>query len=306
VLIENTRKKLELRRNEPIPRRKYTYKGFPNSSTRGTTGAAEKLSPGTVTFSEGRGCSVIFPSVPAAGGTQPSKSSKGELFFILRWPNNTLKMINSFSDYLEVQMIVLNLKLSFVLTAISFILLSATSFQHQLTSASQASFSNQSYGSNAVNGPPPLLPNVSLQNSTSPNLSTGDLTQKQALIMSHIQRHQPGIIQPQPNQPLPLSQQQPQQQLPNQFQPQPQPQSPMQQQQGVLPEGMRPILLDNIKQSPTVLSTLDLNEKLTLVVQTYNYCGNHSGGTLSGQDGAKCTQFLSLLDQTLINMLSLQ
>ena len=82
-------------------------------------------------------------------------------------------------------------------------------------------------------------------------------------------------------------------------------QPPMQQQQGILPQGMRPILLDNLKQSPMVLATLDLDEKLTLVVQTYNYCGNPPGGILPGQDGEKCRQFLSLLDQTLINMLSL-
>ena len=80
----------------------------------------------------------------------------------------------------------------------------------------------------------------------------------------------------------------------------------MQQQQTILPEGMRPGLLDNLKYPPTVLATLDLEEKLTLVVLAYNYCGNPPGGVLPGQDGEKCRQFLSLLDQTLINMLSLQ
>lgn len=33
-------------------------------------------------------------------------------------------------------------------------------------------------------------------------------------------------------------------------------QSPMQQQQGILPQGMRPILLDNLGLSPMVLATL--------------------------------------------------
>jgi hypothetical protein len=68
---------------------------------------------------------------------------------------------------------------------------------------------------------------------------------------------------------------------------------------------MRPILLDNLKRSPIVLATLDVEEKLTLVVQTYNYCGNPPGGVLPGQDGEKCRQFVSQLDQALINMLSL-
>jgi hypothetical protein len=75
-------------------------------------------------------------------------------------------------------------------------------------------------------------------------------------------------------------------------------------QQGILPQGVRPILLDNLRLSPMVLATLDMEEKLTLVVQTYNYCGNPPGGILPGQDGEKCRQFLSQLDQGLINMLS--
>jgi hypothetical protein len=73
---------------------------------------------------------------------------------------------------------------------------------------------------------------------------------------------------------------------------------------GILPQGMRPILLDNLKQFPMVLGTLDVHEKLTLIVQTYNYCENPPSGILLGQDGEKCRQFLSHLDQGLINMLS--
>jgi hypothetical protein len=94
----------------------------------------------------------------------------------------------------------------------------------------------------------------------------------------------------------------PQQPFPG-FQQQPLSQPPVQQ-HGILPQGMRPILLDNLKQSPMVLATLDVEEKLTLVVQTFNYCGNPPGGILPGQDGEKCRQFLSQLDQALINMLS--
>jgi hypothetical protein len=62
---------------------------------------------------------------------------------------------------------------------------------------------------------------------------------------------------------------------------------------------MRPVLLDNPKANSNVVATLDVEEKLTLVVQTYNYCGNPPG-VIPGQDGEKCRQFLSLLDQTLI------
>jgi hypothetical protein len=208
----------------------------------------------------------------------------------------------------------IGLELLFVLTVVSFVLLSMTPFHYQLAGASLTPLTIQFDSSNVTNGPTsssvnatfPLLPNSSPQPSTNPSLSATNLTQKQELISSHIQRHQPGNMQPLPSQQVPLSQQQQlqQQQLPNQLQPQPQP--PMQQQQGILPEGMRPILLDNIKQSPIVLSTLDLEEKLTLILQTYNYCGNPPGGVLPGQDGDKCRQFLSVLDQTLINMLSLQ
>jgi hypothetical protein len=157
-------------------------------------------------------------------------------------------------------------------------------------------------------------------NSSVEDINATNLAQKQELILSHIQQHQPSSIQTQQNQQTPqlyppLAQQsQPQQQpplsqsqqLPPQQQPLSQTQPPMQQQQTILPEGMRPVLLDNLKYSPIVLATLNLEEKLTLVVQTYNYCGNPPGGVLPGQDGEKCRQFLSLLDQTLINMLSLQ
>ena len=67
---------------------------------------------------------------------------------------------------------------------------------------------------------------------------------------------------------------------------------------------MRPVLLDNLKMSPNVLATLDLQEKLNLVSMTYNYCGNPPGGILPGQDGEKCRQFMSQLNQALVNMLS--
>jgi hypothetical protein len=76
---------------------------------------------------------------------------------------------------------------------------------------------------------------------------------------------------------------------------------------GILPLGMRPILLDTLgRMTPLVLSTLDMHEKLTLIVQTYNYCENPTSGILGGlgQDNEKCKQFLSLLDQALTNMLS--
>jgi hypothetical protein len=199
-----------------------------------------------------------------------------------------------------------NLELSFVLVAVFVILLSIIPFQLQLTAATWATSTTQP---NATIDP--TLPSMKLfQISTNSSLVVGDinatnLTQKQELISSHIQQHQPGSIQSQPQQQPPLSQSQ---QLPPQQQQQPltQPQPPTQQQQTILPEGMRPVLLDNLKYSPTVLATLNLEEKLTLVVQTYNYCGNPPGGVLPGQDGEKCRQFLSLLDQTLINMLSLQ
>jgi hypothetical protein len=209
-----------------------------------------------------------------------------------------------------------HLELSFVLVAVFVILLSIIPFQLQLTAATLATSTTQP---NATVGP--TLPSIKLfQNSTNSSLVVGDinatnLTQKQELISSHIQQHQPGSIQTQQNQQTPqlyppLTQQsQPQQQPPlsqSQQLPPQQQQPPTQQQQSILPEGMRPVLLDNLKYSPTVLARLNLEEKLTLVVQTYNYCGNPPGGVLPGQDGEKCRQFLSLLDQTLINMLSLQ
>jgi hypothetical protein len=212
------------------------------------------------------------------------------------------------------------LELSFILIAVSVILLSIIPFHLQLTGTTLAT--NQP---NTTVSPTP--PSTKLfQNSTNSSLMVGDinatnLTQKQELISSHIQQHQPGSIQTQQNQQTPqlyppLTQQsQPQQQPPlsqsqqlppQQQEPLTQPQPPTQQQQTILPESMRPVLLDNLKYSPTVLARLNLEEKLTLVVQTYNYCGNPPGGVLPGQDGEKCRQFLSLLDQTFINMLSLQ
>jgi hypothetical protein len=132
-------------------------------------------------------------------------------------------------------------------------------------------------------------------------------TQKQDLI-SPFNQQQPSSTQSQQNQQTPqlyppLSQQQPpQQQLPplNQFQPQP----PVQQQQGTFPQTMRPVLLDNLKMSPNVLATLDLQKKLNLVSMAYNYCGNPPGGILPGQDGENCRQFMSQLDHALVNMLS--
>ena len=207
------------------------------------------------------------------------------------------------------------------LVAVSVILLSIIPFHLQLTDATPASSTSQP--NTTVSLSPPFM--KILQNSTNSLSVVGDinattLAQKQELISSHIRQHQPNNIQSQQNQPMPQSypplvqqlppQQQPplnqSQQLQPQQQPLSQPQPPMQQQQTILPEGMRPVLLDNLKYSPTVLAALDLEEKLTLVVQTYNYCGNPPGGVFPGQDGEKCRQFLSLLDQTLINMLSLQ
>jgi hypothetical protein len=120
------------------------------------------------------------------------------------------------------------------------------------------------------------------QNSTNTSLVVGDInatnqTQNQDLI-SPFNQQQPSSTQSQQNQQTPqlyppLSQQQ---QPFAQFQPQP----PMPQ-QGILPQGVRPILLDNLRLSPMVLATLDMEEKLTLVVQTYNYCGNPPGGYTS-------------------------
>jgi hypothetical protein len=234
-------------------------------------------------------------------------------------------MINSFCGLFRYNNVIGSiLESSFFLVAVSLILLSVTSFQLQLTASTLAASTNQP---NATVGPTPPFTN-NLQNSTnSPSvvrdINATTLAQKQELISSHIQQHQPSSIQIQQNQQTPqlypplAEQSQPplsqSQQLPPQQQPLSQPQPPMQQQQTILPEGMRPVLLDNLKYSPTVLATLNLvlatlnlEEKLTLVVQTYNYCGNPPGGVLPGQDGEKCRQFLSLLDQTLINMLSLQ
>ena len=193
------------------------------------------------------------------------------------------------------------------LVAVSVILLSITPFHLQLTDATPASSTNQPNTTLSLSPPFTKL----LQNSTNSPSVVGDinattLAQKQELISSHIRQQQPNSIQSQQNQPIPQSYPPVVQQLPPQQQPLSQPQPPMQQQQTILPEGMRPVLLDNLKYSPTVLATLNLEEKLTLVVQTYNYCGNPPGGVFPGQDGEKCRHFLSLLDQTLINMLSLQ
>jgi hypothetical protein len=104
------------------------------------------------------------------------------------------------------------LELSFILIAVSVILLSIIPFHLQLTGATLAT--NQP---NATVSPTP--PSTKLfQNSTNSSLMVGDinatnLTQKQELISSHIQQHQPSSIQtPQqlPLQQLPLNQSQPQ------------------------------------------------------------------------------------------------
>jgi hypothetical protein len=182
-------------------------------------------------------------------------------------------MINSFCDlFKHTNVIGSLLESSFVLVAVSVILLSIISFHLQFTGATPASSTNQP---NATVGLSPPFTKL-FQNSTG-DINATTLSQKQELISSHIRQHQPNSIQSQQNQPMPLSyppliqqlppQHQPllsqsqqlppqqqqqlppqqqqqlppqqQQQLPPQQQQKPlsQPQTPMQQQHGILPEG---------------------------------------------------------------------
>jgi hypothetical protein len=139
-------------------------------------------------------------------------------------------MINSFCGlFKHTNVIGSHLELSFVIVAVSVILLSIIPFHYQLTGATLATSTNQP---NATVGPTP--PSTKLfQNLTNSSLVVGDinatnLAQKQELISSHIRQHQPST-QIQQNQQMPQSypplQQLPPQPPTSQSQPQPPPQT---------------------------------------------------------------------------------
>jgi hypothetical protein len=64
----------------------------------------------------------------------------------------------------------------------------------------------------------------------------------------------------------------------------------------------RPSFLDNLTMSPRAVETLDIHEMMSMINTAYKYCSQFSN--LVGSDADKCRDFMSELDQSLIDMLT--